>query len=58
MYVPYCSNMEDCYWVGKASLRGWRKMAIKQIETAEKSIDMDTAQDGKILSVYCPKFKA
>ncbi len=32
----YYRNIEDSFWVGKASLRGWRKLASQQIEQAEK----------------------
>ena len=47
LYV-LCSSLEDSYWVGKNSLRGWRKMAVKQIEKAEKNIDTDITTEGKI----------
>ena len=40
LFFPFiCSNIEECFWVGKDSLRGWRKMALKQIENAEKQIN-------------------
>ena len=39
-FFPFiCSNIEECFWAGKESLRGWRKMALKQIENAEKQIN-------------------
>ena len=37
--ISFNSNVEEGFWVGKDSLRGWRKMALKQIEAAEKRID-------------------
>lgn len=31
-----------CYWVGKASLRSWKRLAMEQIEIAQKEANSST----------------
>ncbi len=45
-------NVEDSHWVGKASLRGWRKLAAQQIEQAEKIAEDHGATPGNYLVYY------
>lgn len=46
-YLPVCvsvSTSGDGYWVGKASLRSWRQLALEQLEKDEHESEPSNGQ--------------
>ena len=49
MYFDLYTNFsENLYWVSKASLRNWRRLALQKVEVVNKKEDNE--QPGKFVS--------